>query len=318
MQNGKMPVHRQTCREVSADTADGGFVLVVVLAFLALFAVIVLMLSGAIRYDVQARANLLHAARAEALADGLATLVAAQLVEQMAGVSAKPLRPSGNAYRCRLGNMLVEAVVIDATGLVDLNAAPVELLERLIAGVGAPQNKARALAAAIGDYRDADDVPRPFGAETSDYLAAGLNHGPKNAPFETVEELDQVLGMNRNIFLALRDLVTVHSQSPMLDIGFAPPELVVALAGMGSNVAHSGEEVAKARATLQTEFASAGGARSSNQVIMVGVETPSKARFRRRSVIALNAPTSLGFQQLEWSPATSRYMTGMIGASCRF
>lgn len=307
-----------TSAQQPVDSSEGGFVLVVVLAFIALFAAIVLTLSSAIRLDVQARANLLNAAKAEALADGLTSLVAAQLVEQMAGVSTLALPASGNAIRCRVGDARVEISVIDAAGLIDLNTAPVELLERLIRGVGVSPVEAKTLAAAIGDYRDADDDPLPFGAEASAYLTAGFSHGPKNAAFETVEELDQVLGMNRDIYLALRDLVTVHAQAPMLDIRFAPPDLIVALAGLGTNVVHTGKEVAKARAHLLTEFDSAGGSRSSNQVIMVGVETPSKARFRRRSMISLNAPTTLGFQQLEWSPATSRRMAGNIWQECRF
>ena len=40
--------------------------------------------------------------------------------------------------------------------------------------------------------------------------------------------------MNRDIYLALRDLVTVHSQSPAL-------ELIFALAGLGGNIAHSAQ-----------------------------------------------------------------------------
>ena len=47
--------------------------------------------------------------------------------------------------------------------------------------------------------------------------------------------------MNRDIYLALRDLVTVHSQSPALDIRNTPLELIVALAGLGGNIAHSAQ-----------------------------------------------------------------------------
>ena len=58
-----------------------------------------------------------------------------------------------------------------------------------------------------------DDVPSgPHGAESAAYQAAGLGHGPKNAPFETITELDQVLGMTATLLDRLRPLVTVYAR----------------------------------------------------------------------------------------------------------
>jgi general secretion pathway protein K len=59
------------------------------------------------------------------------------------------------------------------------------------------------------------------GAEDSDYAAAGLAWGAKDAPFETVTELEQVLGMRPALFRSLAPYVTVHSALAMPDAAFA-------------------------------------------------------------------------------------------------
>jgi general secretion pathway protein K len=84
------------------------------------------------------------------------------------------------------------------------------LLEWLLRGLDVSPEKAVALAAAIVDFRDEDDVPGVNGAESAAYRAAGLAQGPKNAPFETVTELDQVLGMDLALLNRLRVVATVH------------------------------------------------------------------------------------------------------------
>ena len=53
---------------------------------------------------------------------------------------------------------------------------------------------------AIGDWKDADDLRRPNGAEAADYQAAGSPYLPANALFETVPELQRVLGMTPALY----------------------------------------------------------------------------------------------------------------------
>ena len=59
---------------------------------------------------------------------------------------------------------------------------------------------AAALVDAIVDFRDEDDLHCLQGAEDRDYADAGLPRGAKDAAFEAVEELQQVLGMTREIY----------------------------------------------------------------------------------------------------------------------
>ncbi|MEN1929155.1 type II secretion system minor pseudopilin GspK [Luteimonas sp. MJ204] len=130
--------------------------------------------------------------------------------------------PDGRPYRWNFGAATVEVRIVDESGKVDLNAADVGLLSALLRAVGAGQDRADAVAAAIVDWRDADDLTQPMGgAEAPQYAQAERPYGAKNAPFETVPELEQVLGMDRGLFEAVAPHLTVFSGLPQPDQRFA-------------------------------------------------------------------------------------------------
>ena len=267
---------------------------------LALLAVMVIALANTVRLDVQAKANLLSQAQAEALADGMTFAVAARLMERLAGTPGPGLPANGTVVQCQLEGNSVEVSVTDVAGLVDLNAAPIEMMARVIAGVGVPLTQATRLAAAIGDFRDIDDEPLPGGAEAKEYRAAGLPFGPKNAPFETVDELDQVLGMTPEILGRLRGLVTLHSRAPGLDLGLAPDTVVMAMAGLDTGGIES------ARAKLTGQFVAGDRARSRTQVVNVRVMTANGGHFRRHTVVEVSSTAALGFAIREWTSESER------------
>lgn len=120
-------------------------------------------------------------------------------------------------------------------GLLDLHHAPPALLAAL-------PGLDEAVAAAIADWRDVDETPLDGGAERGDgaYTGAATPYAPRNAPFETLEELRLVRGItdaawfgediNRNRALdagedadgdgrldpGLCDLLTLESREPAL------------------------------------------------------------------------------------------------------
>ena len=280
---------------------DAGFVLVSVLWLLALLTLITLVLLTAVRLDVRATGQLSRHAEAEALADGLMRLVALRLGDR----DRRPLADAGLArdgtpMRCEYKDAVVAIAVTDVGGLVDLNATSASLLEWLLRGLGLPPERAVALAAAIVDFRDEDDVPGVNGAESAAYHAAGLAHGPKNARFETVTELDQVLGMDLALFNRLRAVATVHSRQPGIDASVAPREVLSAAAA-------SRTDVAAASATLGTpgpvdipsEFRIPSRARAYR--VAVGVQLPNGGRFVREAVIEPERTAPLGFWMREWT-----------------
>jgi general secretion pathway protein K len=82
----------------------------------------------------------------------------------------------------------------DARGLINLNRASEGLLARFFAECGLADDRAQQLAARLHDYIDPDSLSRLNGAEREAYRDAGAL-APRNAPFEDVEEVWQVLGM---------------------------------------------------------------------------------------------------------------------------
>ena len=102
----------------------------------------------------------------------------------------------------------VEVTVERDLGRVDLNTASNALIFAVFAANGVEDDRAHLLADRIEDWKDADDSARDHGAERSQYVAAGLHYVPRNGPFESVDELRQVLGC-AEIDAALFDAFTV-------------------------------------------------------------------------------------------------------------
>ena len=281
---------------------DRGFILVAVLWLLALLTLIALALTTSVRLDVRARGQLARHAEAEVLADGLTRLVALRLGDRERRPPAEAgIATDGTPLHCSHEQHLVEIAVNDVGGLVDINAAPQPLLEWLLLHVGAAPDQARTLAAAIVDFRDADDVPSgPDGAESAAYQAAGLGHGPKNAPFETVTELDQVLGMTVTLFDRLRPLVTVYGRHAGIDPWRAPRDLLVA-----SSEGDGAGKAAPANVPSEFRMSSKGLAYR----VIVRISMANGGRFARETVMEPLRTAPLGFGVREWTvapPETAR------------
>jgi len=123
----------------------------------------------------------------------------------------------------------VEVTVQRESGRIDLNSADQDLLFAAFAANGWDEMRARAMAARIADWRDADDLTREVGAERAEYESAGLAYEPRNGPFETVDELRQVLGAEA-ISQELLSVFTVYTRAQVPSAMFASPIVYRALA----------------------------------------------------------------------------------------
>ena len=160
-------------------------------------------------------------------------------------------QPNGRAYAWRFDGHDVQVRIIDETGKVDLNQADVPLLSRLMQVLGEPPDASDALAAAIVDWRDADDLGQPVGgAEDGDYAAAGRPYGAKDAPFETIAELEQVLGMTPDLYARLEPFLTLYSGRGQPDATYAQGPVLVAM-GMDATAWLAQREAAGAAGALQ-------------------------------------------------------------------
>ena len=124
----------------------------------------------------------------------------------------------GRSYRFAFDGAQVEVAVRDEAGKIDLNAAGHALLLEFFVALGENRDAASRLAGAILDWRDEDSLTQPAGgAEDPNYQGAGLAWGAKDAPFETVAELEQVLGMRPALYASAAPYLTVFSGAAMPD-----------------------------------------------------------------------------------------------------
>ena len=82
---------------------------------------------------------------------------------------------------------------------------------------------------AIADWKDADDLRRPNGAESADYQAAGLKYKPSNAAFETVGEVSRVFGMTPAVFARIAPSLTVYAKVRGINPATADRTVLLAL-----------------------------------------------------------------------------------------
>lgn len=279
---------------VNTKSGERGFILVTVLLGVALLAAIALALSHVSRLDLKGRHAAMRTQEARLLADGIVRVIASRLTEPEFLLRWRQVAVDGVAA-CQVPGAQVLLSVRDVGGIVDLNAAPAALLERLALGSGLAPERARALAAAIVDFRDSDDDPVPEGAEIDAYRAARLPHGPKNGPFESATELDQVLGVTHEVYRALRPFVTVHSRMPGLDPSTAPRRLLELL--LGRQALPDATEAPRGEA-LPVEFTARSPARAF--AVGVSVETSGGGRFSREAVVELAQTTAAGFLFRDW------------------
>ncbi len=138
--------------------------------------------------------------------------------------------PDGRLYRWNYAGSVVAIRIVDETGKVDLNQAEAPLLSALVRAVGGDPGVADQLAAAILDWRDSDPLTQPAGgAEDPEYAAAGLPYGAKDAPFESVAEVEQVLGMTPELYARLEPSLTLFSGRPQPDPAYAQAAVLTAL-----------------------------------------------------------------------------------------
>lgn len=232
-------------------TADKGFVLVLVLWASIFLALLAAGFAAAIRTDIRAATIATERARAEALADGGVNLALLDLMaaHRTAGFERRyPIEGRPTGCLARAGAVMTIRVA-DEAGKINLNLANEALLSRFFAGLGASPDQAQSFASRVLDFRDSDDNPRPGGAEREAYAAAGERTLPKDGPFDTVDELDQVSGLPADLVSRARPFATVHSGVTGIDEDVAPPglreildsaELQTATGGFGSAATGNG------------------------------------------------------------------------------
>ena len=196
-----------------------GFALILVVWILVLIGAIGTYMVANGRAETAIAHNVRAAANAQALADaGIARTVFNQVNPDTR--SRWPL--DGRPHRLLLPGGEVVVRLEDESQKINPNLASEALLVALFQLSGVESRTALHLGAAVADWVSADGPAREGGAKLSAYRAAGRSYGPANAPLESLDELQLVLGMTPAIMASVRPYLTIYSQTPAPDGKSAP------------------------------------------------------------------------------------------------
>ena len=204
-----------------------GVALVLVLWVVTLLSVIAGNFAFSMRGEAQIARNLLSTAQAQAQADAGVHRAWYELMKPPTELNR--WIGDGSPHDLGLTDGVLRVSIQDESGKIDLNTASEGLLVGLFRSVGKTQESAVALADCVQDWRDADKLKRLHGAEEAEYVAAGKSYAPPNAPFETIDELQRVLGMTPQVFRLLEPALTVYSKQPGVNTAVAPRQALLAI-----------------------------------------------------------------------------------------
>jgi general secretion pathway protein K len=293
-----------------------GIALIAVLWVLVLLALMAANFTRITRTETNLARNMVENAKAEALADAAVHRAVLGLLETD---DRARWRIDGTAYLYEFGGGTVRIVVEDEGGKIDLNNGEIEHLQGLFQVLGVEDDRASALADAIADFRDEDDLRHLNGAEDSDYDAAGLSYGAKDDRFAVVAELRQVLGMTRELYDLAAPFLTVYSNRSSVNTATAPREVLLAAPDMTDSEVEdilatrgSGEDEATAVSVPSATTAPGEGLLTDSTRVSAPVtlraeaEVPGGAVFVREAVVQLTSGGNPPFQVLAWRTGKRR------------
>ena len=176
-------------------------------------------------------------------------------------LSGEGRRELPTSFVTQIDKVAVSILITSENGRIGLNRADERLLAVAFEAAGLDDDRAQRLAAAVADWRDEDNLPRPGGAEGGDYDKSSQYGLPRNRAFQTVGELALVRGAEGVDVKCLYDIFTVASSTGTLDQAAASNQVKAvlerfsfqgnqALAGRGLlGFDRSGTEVYRLRAT---------------------------------------------------------------------
>jgi general secretion pathway protein K len=240
-----------------------GFALLIVLWTVGFLALLGTQIVASGRSDTRLAGNLKQAAVLEAAADGAVAIVMYSIV----AAKDQSIRPDGLVREVRVGQTPVRVQVEKETDRVNLNTASAPLLRALVTEVGGTPAVANEIAAAILDWRTEDTDARPSGAEAPQYRAAGRVYGPPKSPFQSIEELVDVLYVTPALFARLSPHLTVWTDTDP-EMSTRDPVVARALADVAGVADVTGRDLTVSRTFRISVVAfGTGGARYSRVVV---------------------------------------------------
>ena len=218
-----------------------GMALLTVLLLVAVMSVVAVAVLDDVRFSVRRATNAETQAQAQWYASGAEALARRQVARLMAAGPRTPLEPAWNGRRLDfpIESGSIGATVTDGQACFNLNSLVEgygeDLLERPLGraqflalgrAVGAPDSRMRAVADALTDWLDADNVSRPLGAEDGAYAGLATPYRTGGGMLAGVSELRAVRGVDADLYRRLRPWVCALPTSRLspLNVNTLAPE----------------------------------------------------------------------------------------------
>lgn len=213
----------------SATRQQRGIALIIVLWIMTLLMLIASSFIHAMRTEINIVGNSVTRARLEAAANAGVQRAILEMVKPPQMTDRWNVYGVPQAWDFK--GQTLQVTLLDESGKIDINVGNEALMRGLFRSQGATEEEATALMDAVLDWRDADSLKRPRGAEESEYKDAGLNYKPANATFQSIEELRLVLGMNQALYQRVAPLITIYSRQAGINSQIASREVLRAVPG---------------------------------------------------------------------------------------
>jgi general secretion pathway protein K len=221
---------------LAAESASAGFSLVAVLVFMLIVSAIVVPFAVTAKTRLMIANNEVEQERLSLLAEGLGNVVASALT---GGSGAEKFPLDSTPTACQSGEFSFNVRVQDHGGLIDLNAADESLLALGFAALGFGQQPSDELAKAAIRFRD---TAKLFAGLPQSRSAVGPAED-KQAPFESVSELQEFSALSSIQLQTLDGVFTVNSKRGTISADRAPGRLRAALAsGSDASVVQASAE----------------------------------------------------------------------------
>ncbi|MCP9229984.1 general secretion pathway protein GspK [Mesorhizobium sp. LMG 17147] len=259
------------------ERGSAGFSLVAVLVFMLIVSAIVVPFAITAKTRLMIANNEVEQERLSLLAEGLANVASSELANG-SGTEKLPLDFSPTA--CRSGKFTFDVRIQDHSGLIDLNAADVHLLSLGFASLGFNRQISEELAEAAIRFRGSTNA---FAAQEESASSVGPPQD-KQAPFESVSELQEFSALASTPLYDLYAVFTVNSKRGTLSLDHAPSRLRTVLAGAAERGASTTQGATEASAyTVEIAAKRDGSGIAGHAGFVIEKFPASAAGFRRLS-----------------------------------
>lgn len=214
---------------ITRKQRQSGIALVIVLWMLSLLTILATSYSQTVRIETNLTSNFVHTSQAKAIAEAG---IWQSITELLKPKLERQWKTDGTEYKYDFKQGFAKINIFNESGKIDLNTAQTELLRGLIDSIGLEEEKSLIVLDSILDWRDKDNLVRNHGAEDGDYRLNNYNYGAKDSLFNSLDELQLIMGMTPDIYNKLKPAITIYSRQPGINPNFAPKAALLALPGI--------------------------------------------------------------------------------------